>query len=102
MPAHFESLEGGNVREGARVFYQSPAAQCTRCHNAGRGGGRLGPNLAVIATQLSRQELLESLVEPSKRIAPGYGETVSSMPPMGLLLTPRELRDLVAFLSELK
>ena len=102
MPAHFESLEGGDPELGARVFYQNPAGQCTRCHNAGRGGGRVGPDLARIASQLDRQELLESLVEPSKRIAPGYGETVSSMPPMGMLLSPRELRDLVAFLSELK
>ncbi|MBX2819086.1 MAG: HEAT repeat domain-containing protein [Rhodothermaceae bacterium] len=102
MPAHFESLEGGDRREGARVFYQNPAGQCTRCHNAGRGGGDVGPHLGTIATQLSRQELLESLVEPSKRIAPGYGENISSMPPMSNLLTSRELRDLVAFLSELK
>ena len=102
MPAHFESLEGGNPRLGAQVFYRNPTGQCTRCHNAGRGGGDVGPNLTKIATQLSRQELLESLVEPSKRIAPGYGESVSSMPPMGMLLTARELRDLVAFLAELK
>ena len=102
MPAFFESLEGGNRRQGAELFYQHPAGQCTRCHNAGRGGGDVGPHLGNIATQLTRQELLESLVEPSKRIAPGYGENISSMPPMGSLLTPRELRDLVAFLAELK
>ena len=102
MPAHFESLEGGDREEGARVFYQNPAGQCTRCHNAGRGGGDVGPHLGNIATELNRQELLESLVEPSKRIAPGYGENISSMPPMDALLSARELRDLVAFLAELK
>ena len=102
LPPHSESLHGGDANQGRNVFYQNAAGQCTRCHNAGRGGGDVGPRLDNIATQLQRQELLESLVEPSKRIAPGYGENISSMPPMGALLSPREIRDLVAFLSTLE
>ena len=102
LPAYFDALEGGNPREGARIFYQNQAAQCARCHNAGRGGGDVGPGLQKIGSQLTRQELLESLVDPSVRIAPGYGEGVSSMPAMGSLLSRREIRDLVAFLDQLE
>ena len=33
----------------------------------------MGPNMNGIAKKLNRQELLESLIDPSMRIAPGYG-----------------------------
>jgi hypothetical protein len=36
-------------------------------------GGNAGPRLNGIARQLSREELLIALVEPSARLAPGYG-----------------------------
>jgi quinoprotein glucose dehydrogenase len=141
-------LEGGNSRRGQATFVEHPAAACTRCHAVGSAGSDVGPNLAGVATRLTRDELLESLLDPSARIAPGYGtvaltlrgggrvdgtlreETptevvvvagtppaerriakadivertnpVSAMPPVGLILKPREVRDLVAFLSMLK
>jgi putative heme-binding domain-containing protein len=109
-------------------------------------GGNAGPALDNIGGTLSREELLIALVEPSKRLSPGYGfvtvemnsgekvsgtmmsETsssmtikvgadekvvpkkdikssqmaASSMPPMGELLSKREIRDLVSYLSNLR
>lgn len=73
LAVYSESLAGGNAEAGERVFYRNQAAQCARCHNAGRGGGDVGPRLDTIGAQLSREEILQSLVEPSLRIAPGYG-----------------------------
>lgn len=145
LTTYRESLYGGNTNSGRRIFYQNAAAQCIRCHAVGGSGGEVGPELTSIANTLSREEILESLVAPSERIAPGYGVvtatlssgdtvrgvlleesdshfvltvddeermiqksdiesvniTPSSMPDMGDLLTRRELRDLVEFMTTL-
>jgi putative heme-binding domain-containing protein len=67
------ALAEGNVREGRTIFFQNQAAQCIRCHAYDDMGGNAGPRLNGIARQLSREELLIALVEPSARLAPGYG-----------------------------
>ena len=71
--AYKESLYGGNVRKGGRLFFMDNSAQCVRCHIVNEYGGEVGPDLSKIATTLSHEQLLESLVDPSARLAPGYG-----------------------------
>jgi putative heme-binding domain-containing protein len=44
-----------------------------RCHAINDYGGNVGPRLNGIATRLKHEQLLEALIEPSARIAPGYG-----------------------------
>jgi putative heme-binding domain-containing protein len=141
-------LKGGDARRGAQVVFQNPLAECTRCHAVRGGGADVGPNLSRIGSTLTRDQLLDSLVNPNLRIAPGYGlvsvtlkdgrkldgtlreETdthlvllagtppaeqriakgdiaersnpLSAMPPLGLMLTPREVRDVVEYLASLK
>jgi quinoprotein glucose dehydrogenase len=68
-----ETLYGGDARKGRRVFMTNPTAQCVRCHTLGNEGGTVGPPLAGIGDKLSREQLLEALIEPSARLAPGYG-----------------------------
>lgn len=68
-----EALAGGDAERGERLFYRHAAAQCARCHNAGRGGGEVGPNLAHIGAEHTREELLIALVDPSDYVEPGYG-----------------------------
>ena len=142
-----EALLGGNIQAGNIVFNRNQAAQCVRCHNVGGEGGNVGPSLKGIASRLTREQLLQALIEPSARIAPGYGtisltltdgqevsglvisETdqeiqlktndaeplriainriksrenyPSSMPAMGTMLSKREIRDVVEYLSSLK
>jgi len=70
------SLLGGDANRGARIFYSNQTAQCIRCHSYGDYGGTAGPRLNGVAARLSREQLLEALIDPSARIAPGFG-TVS-------------------------
>ncbi|SMO62837.1 HEAT repeat domain-containing protein [Fodinibius sediminis] len=68
-----ETLYGGNAERGSRIFYNNSSAQCIRCHSVGEEGGNAGPDLSTIGNTLSREQLLESMLAPDKRIAPGFG-----------------------------
>jgi len=140
------ALAPGNIEKGRNIFFQNQTAQCIRCHAYDDMGGNAGPALDNIGKTLSKEDLLIALVEPSKRLSPGYGSVTltlvagtkvtglllednkdsmrvkvgtevkeiakkdiassalgaSSMPPMGTLLTKRDIRDLVSYLSTLK
>ncbi|GAB3794037.1 c-type cytochrome [Spirosoma humi] len=141
------SLLGGEPDLGRRIFFRHQTAQCIRCHSYDDLGGNAGPRLNGVASRLTREQLLEALINPSARLAPGFGtvnltlkngKTVSgilqgetntevmvkvgdqpdtavrkdqiakrvnspsSMPEMKYLLTKREIRDVVSFLSTLK
>jgi len=138
------ALEGGSVKVGRNIFFQNQTAQCIRCHGYDDMGGVAGPHLNGVANRATTIELLEALIDPSKRLAPGFGivqlelkdgtsmngtlmeekedgvvlkvgakpdtlimnssiaerkNSPSSMPDMKALLTKREIRDLVSFLS---
>lgn len=94
-------LEGGDVEAGRHVVNYHSAAACLRCHTVEGTGGHAAPPLAGVATRHDRKGLLLSLVAPNAHVAEGFGP-VSAMPAMGTLLTPRELRDVVAYLETLK
>jgi quinoprotein glucose dehydrogenase len=102
LASYGETLQGGNAGRGRRVVNEHPAAQCIRCHAIGDRGGDVGPPLTDVGARLSREELLAALVAPSMRIAEGFGEAPSAMPPMGLVLQRREIRDVIAFLATLE
>jgi putative heme-binding domain-containing protein len=73
LDVYRESLVGGNAAEGQNLFRLSNMAQCVRCHLVGSRGARVGPELTTIASRISREQMLEALVNPSARIAPGFG-----------------------------
>jgi quinoprotein glucose dehydrogenase len=64
-----------------------------------RGHGAL--SLAGVANRRDRKGLLNSLVDPNVQVVQGFGP-ISAMPAMGILLTPREVRDVVEYLGTLK
>ncbi|MBL7872872.1 MAG: HEAT repeat domain-containing protein [Cyclobacteriaceae bacterium] len=67
------TLLGGNRGRGQGYFFWNSAGQCVRCHSIGDQGGKVGPALTTIGTQLTREQLLQALVDPSARLSPGFG-----------------------------
>jgi quinoprotein glucose dehydrogenase len=140
--------KGGDYRKGQQVLLENPLAECTRCHSIRGRGSDVGPDLTRIASVLSRPQIVEALVTPNARIAPGFGtvsvtlksgekadgtlksetdnevvlltgtppverkiakadiasrtDPISAMPPLGLVLKPKDVRDLVEFLAGLR
>ncbi len=45
---------------------------CYRCHQVNGRGGRAGPDLSTLAAGMDRRRLVESIVTPSKEIAPQF------------------------------
>ncbi|PCJ93280.1 MAG: heme-binding protein [Flavobacteriaceae bacterium] len=86
VDAYQETLVGGNRRRGRQVFNYNSTAQCVRCHSVGSAGGTVGPALDNIGNILSRAQLLESLIEPGARLAPGYGSVTITLKD-GLVVT---------------
>ncbi len=68
------ALSGGDPTKGESLF-RYHAAQCIRCHQIGGFGGSAGPDLSKIGSTLSGEEILEALLSPNQRIAPGFGTT---------------------------
>jgi quinoprotein glucose dehydrogenase len=95
------ALEGGDADRGRQVVNFHSAAACLRCHMVEGTGGHAAPALAGVAGRHDRTGLVLSLVDPNAAVAQGFG-TVSSMPAMGTVLTPREVRDVVEYLSTLR
>jgi quinoprotein glucose dehydrogenase len=68
---HALSLVGGDPLEGEKVFRNQGA--CLQCHKIASEGGVQGPELSLVGDRLDSSKLLESLVNPSAEITPGYG-----------------------------
>ena len=69
-PASILSLEG-DAQRGLDLFWSS-AVNCGSCHKIAERGTAVGPELTAIGRQRSREDLLESLLEPSRRIEPQF------------------------------
>jgi quinoprotein glucose dehydrogenase len=67
------ALEGGNAMAGGMTFARNPIMQCIRCHRYNEDpGGEAGPLLAGIGARESREYILQSIIKPSAKIAPGF------------------------------
>ncbi|MBI4603046.1 MAG: hypothetical protein HY721_13895, partial [Planctomycetes bacterium] len=72
-------LEGGDPREGEILFFYPRSARCSGCHAVRGRGGVAGPDLSAAGWR-PREKLLESLLEPSREIAPQYATWVLMTP----------------------
>jgi putative membrane-bound dehydrogenase-like protein len=73
-PVEWQKLleEKGDAVVGERVFFHPNGPGCYKCHKIdGRGAG-IGPDLSRIASSMSREKIIESILEPSKEIAPAF------------------------------
>lgn len=61
----------GDAARGEALFW-SKTINCGSCHKIGERGTTIGPDLTTIAKQRSREDLLESILEPSRRIEPKF------------------------------
>jgi len=89
QPEQILSLPNDPVR-GKRVFFETAGVACKNCHQIHKDGKEIGPDLTKIGKTLTRAQLLESILEPSKRIDPKYvtylAETEDGRILTGLLL----------------
>lgn len=58
----------GNVERGRKLFAETEGIQCRSCHQIGATGREIGPSLDDIGKKLSRLQLIESVLEPSKKV----------------------------------
>ncbi|NIP98306.1 MAG: c-type cytochrome [Akkermansiaceae bacterium] len=75
-PAEMEEMmrrvsSKGDPRRGEKV-YRRASMQCIVCHAIGGAGGVIGPDLVSIGSSAPVDYLVESLLEPSKKIKEGY------------------------------
>ncbi len=80
----------GDVRRGQQIFFETDGVSCKNCHRIEKKGNAVGPDLTSIGNELNPDQLLESVLEPSKRIDPKYvtylAETTSGQIFKGLLV----------------
>ena len=79
-PAEMEAMmqavaEHGDPHRGEEV-YRRAQLMCTTCHAIGGVGGVIGPDLVSIGSSAPVDYLVESLIDPSKKIKEGYHTTL--------------------------
>ncbi len=93
----------GDANRGRLIFFKSSAAQCNACHRIQGFGGATGPDLSNIGKKYERKALLETILDPSKAIAPEYVpyvlETTSGRVHAGFLV---ERNDNYVLLKDIK
>ena len=66
----------GDPGRGEKLFW-SKTLNCGSCHIIGERGTALGPDLSAIGKLRGREDLLESILEPSRRIEPKYAAYIA-------------------------
>ncbi|MFP6764749.1 MAG: PQQ-dependent sugar dehydrogenase, partial [Planctomycetaceae bacterium] len=60
----------GDAGRGRGLYLNVAGVQCRNCHQAGQAGKELGPAFDGIGRRLSRAEILENILQPSRKIEP--------------------------------
>jgi putative membrane-bound dehydrogenase-like protein len=68
-----QALDGpGDAAAGERLFFHARGPRCFACHRVDGRGTAIGPDLSTIGRALNREKLIESILTPSKEIAPQF------------------------------
>ena len=62
----------GNAERGRKLFRQSQGMQCRNCHRVADAGKSVGPDLTRIGQRLGPGEILENILDPSRKIDPKF------------------------------
>lgn len=68
----------GNPAHGKELFYGD--ANCSLCHMVNGKGGRLGPELTAVGGSRTREAIIDSVRNPSRRLAWGLSEATKEFP----------------------
>jgi cytochrome c oxidase cbb3-type subunit III len=68
----------GNPAHGKELFYGD--ANCSLCHMVNGKGGRLGPELTAVGGSRTREAIIDSVRNPSRRLAWGLTEATKEFP----------------------
>lgn len=68
----------GNADHGKRLFYGD--ANCSLCHMVEGKGGRVGPELTSVGGSRTRDAIIDSVRNPSRRLAWGLTESTKEFP----------------------
>ncbi|MGC1372268.1 MAG: c-type cytochrome [Candidatus Sulfotelmatobacter sp.] len=68
----------GNAAHGKELFYGD--ANCSLCHMVAGKGGRVGPELTSVGESRTREAIIDSVRDPSRRLAWGLTESTKEFP----------------------
>ena len=68
----------GDSAHGRQLFYGD--ANCSGCHMVEGTGGRLGPDLTAVGMARAADAIVDSVRNPSRRLAPGLLEATKEFP----------------------
>lgn len=89
----------GEAARGREVFLNAEKSLCLKCHRLGDQGARVGPELTGAGSRFSRIYLVESILQPSRTIAPEFEYLMVELkdgPPL-LGVKTSETRETVVF-----
>jgi len=83
------AAHAGDLERGKKLFWDK-SSNCATCHKIGNEGVNLGPELTRIGQKRTRDELLDSLLNPSRTVDPAFAAylavTKDGRPISGLLV----------------
>ncbi len=62
----------GDAAAGRRLFFRPIGPRCGVCHQHDGRGGRVGPDLTNIGRSNNREQIIASILQPSREVAPHY------------------------------
>jgi cytochrome c oxidase subunit 2 len=93
------NVAAGDPAAGKEIFTKTAQPPCSSCHTYGPAGSTatVGPNLDTVLKGKDAEFILESIVNPSAKVAAGFQDIMPKE--YGTTLDQKQLADLVAFLQ---
>lgn len=76
MTALLDEVKSKGDAARGEIVFRKASNSCLNCHAIGGAGGRVGPDLASIGGSAQPDYLVESLLEPNKKVKEGFNTLV--------------------------